>query len=101
MADLRLFGASEEVVAAWSAKAVADQDFELFEDCEWSLRVFTEMRTQWDRAGMDGTRVGLKYEVLPQFMRRLSVPPELRQQIWEDVRVLEEATLQFDKERAK
>lgn len=99
--ELAELGAPPEVIEGAKRSAQASQDFELFEDCAQSVEVFDAMRTQWDRAGTDGTRVGLKYEVLPQFMRELGVPRAQRNQVWKDVRIMEEATLKFDREKAE
>ena len=51
------------------------------------------MSTQWRRAGMAGICVGLDYSVLPEVWRRAKVPPALRDDVFDDLRVMEEAAL--------
>jgi hypothetical protein len=49
------------------------------------------MGTQW-RTGMGGP-TGLDYGVLPEIWRRLKVPPDERDDVFADLRVLETAAL--------
>jgi hypothetical protein len=70
--------ANEPVVTAWP-------------DTLLSLRVFSAMGTQW-RQGFSG-ETGLDYGVLPEVWRRLKVPPAERDQVFEDLQVLEAAAL--------
>lgn len=59
--------------------------------------VFDAMSTQW-QVGYSG-RVGLRYEVLSELWRRLKIPPEKRDEVFECIQVMEGAVLQEDAER--
>jgi hypothetical protein len=50
------------------------------------------MQTQW-RTGVNGP-TGMDYSVLPELWRRLKVPPEQRDDVFHDLRVLEGAALE-------
>jgi hypothetical protein len=63
------------------------------------VRVFDAMATQWDRAGERGVKVGLKYSRAPLFMRMLECRAAKRQQVFDDLRVLELETLEVDGEQ--
>lgn len=67
---------------------------EVWPDNLEAVNVFIAMLTQWRRAGMAGERVGLDYGVLPEVMRLCGVPPARRAEVFEDVRVLEDAALE-------
>ena len=68
-------------------------------DCEvwpenwdaWCL--FEELSSQWDRAGMEGVRVGLKYEVLFKRMEHLGYEGDRREAIFQDIRHMERDAL--------
>lgn len=66
---------------------------EVWPDNLLSANVFISMSTQWRRAGMSGACVGLDYSVLPEMWRRAKVPPALRDEVFDDLRVMEEAAL--------
>lgn len=94
-------GASQaDIEAATLAKHVAEE-LELFEDNVRSVTVFDLMDTQWDRAGMDGTRVGLKFSRAPIFMRMAGVERADRDQVMEDLKVMELEALRVYAENAK
>lgn len=96
-------GAPEQVIEdaeRHAAENVSD-DFELFEDNVQSATVFQRMGTQWRRAGMDGIRTGLDYNVVEMVMRRCGVPPGKRNQVFEDVQTMESETLKVDVEKRK
>lgn len=59
----------------------------------WCL--FEELSGQWDRAGMDGVRVGMKYEVLFRRMDDLGLTGEKREQMFQDIRHMEREALQI------
>lgn len=50
------------------------------------------MSTQW-RVGMSG-QTGLDYNVLPFVMRRIGVAPAQRDDVFDDIRMLEDAALE-------
>ena len=58
-----------------------------------AVNVFVSMLTQWRVAGMDGVRVGLDYGVLPEMWRRCKVPPAERDQVFQDLRLMEDTAL--------
>lgn len=100
MKDLRVMGAEPEMIAAWrKAMAPGGDDFLVLPDVYDSVRVFDAMGTQWDRAGTDGTKVGLKFSRAPVFMRMLGVKADSRRQVFEDLLVLERETLLVYSER--
>lgn len=67
-----------------------------------SANVFIAMSTQWVHAGMSGVATGLNYAVLPEIWRRLKVPPASRDDVFDDLRVMEHAALeQMRKNAAK
>jgi hypothetical protein len=103
LAQMRELGASEaDIEAATRAQRTAEvEDFELFADNELSVRVFDLMGTQWDRAGMDGARVGLKFNRAPIFLRMAGVEPGARKQVYEDLKVMEMAALRFYGEKSE
>lgn len=60
--------------------------------CNWpAFLVFYAMQTQWN-AGMGGP-TGLKYEVLPEMWRRKKIAPADRDEVFEDLQILENAAL--------
>lgn len=54
--------------------------------------VFQTMRTQW-RIGM-GQCTGLDYSALPEVWRRLKIPIKDRDEVFQQVRIMEEAALE-------
>lgn len=57
-----------------------------------SYLVFSNMGTQW-RVGMNGAS-GLDYNVLSEIWRRLKIPFNARDDIFQDIRLMESAALQ-------
>jgi len=53
--------------------------------------VFLAMRTQW-RTGFNGP-TGLDYCALPEVWKRLQIPKKKRDQVFDDLRVIEAAAL--------
>ncbi|MDN8612800.1 DUF1799 domain-containing protein [Variovorax ginsengisoli] len=84
----------------WAARAAWDLTPEDFPDEElgiwpenWmTVSVFCAMRTQW-RAGMNGA-YGLDLGVLPEIWRRLKVPSNERDEIFEHLLLMEGMALQ-------
>lgn len=66
-------------------------EVEVWPDNVRAIGVFVRMSTQW-RVGMGGAS-GLDYSVLPAVMRLTGVPVEERADVFESVRILEEAAL--------
>lgn len=60
-------------------------------------RVFAELDTQW-RHGFAG-RTGLDYAVVPRTMKRLGVRKKQREDVWQAIRVMESAALDFFDEK--
>ena len=61
-------------------------------DNRLAVRVFQAMGTQW-RVGAAGP-TGLDYGVVPEIWRRLRVPPDQRDAVFMDLRVIEGAALE-------
>lgn len=55
------------------------------------------MRTQW-RADM-GALIGLDYSALPTVLRLYGVPTAKRRKVFDDVRVMEHAAIQWMREQ--
>lgn len=55
------------------------------------------MSTQWS-VGFGGP-VGLRYEVLPEIWRRTKTPPKDRDDVFDDLRTLEDAALEIMREK--
>lgn len=64
---------------------------EIWPDNVLPLRVFQAMGTQW-RVGFNGP-IGLDYNVLPGVIERIGVPEKERNQVFDDVQVMERAAL--------
>ena len=70
-------------------------------DCEvwpdnwevWCL--FYELSGQWDRAGVDGSPVSLKYQVLFHRMDDLGIVGDKREQMFQDIRHMEREALKI------
>lgn len=73
--------------------------FEVWPDNWASVLVFESMGTQW-RTGPGGI-VGLDYTPLPAVMRWRGVPRKQRAQVFDDVRVMEDAALIFIRQESK
>jgi hypothetical protein len=69
----------------------AHEFVEAWPDNIQAIRVFISMDTQW-RTGMNGS-TGLDYAALSEVWRRLKVPPAERDDVFDDLRVLEGAAL--------
>jgi len=80
----------------------ASPEIEVWPDNAQSLNVFIAMSTQWRRAGQSGIAVGLDYSVLPEIWRLTKTPRDQRSEIFENLRVMEDAALtQMGKNAAK
>lgn len=58
-----------------------------------TVKLFIDLRTQWLRAGMDGQRVGMNYEVLFRVMDRMGLDDAAWIEMWDDIRTLEDEAL--------
>jgi hypothetical protein len=72
---------------------------EVWPDNLVAVNVFIAMATQW-RVGMSGA-TGLDYNSLPQVMRLLGVATGERRDVFECIRVLEDAAMETMRSRAK
>jgi hypothetical protein len=66
-------------------------DIELWPDNERTVMAFEAMRTQW-RVGMNGP-IGLDYSALPPVLRMTDVPRREWPQVFEGIRLMEDAAL--------
>ncbi len=65
-----------------------------------SLRLFTASATQWDHAGADGDKTGLRYDRLELVARMLRI--DFTSEIFDDIQVLEaEALAIWGEQRAE
>jgi len=76
-----------------------DNVIEVWPDNVTAINVFIGMDTQW--FWTEGCRVGLRYEALPEVWRRNRIPPNEREEVFQDLRVLERAALKQMGEDAK
>lgn len=93
--DLRALGANAATIdAARKSMRPKDEEFEIFEDNLKSVEVFQRMQTQWERAGMDGKRCGLRYASLPVVMKRCHVAEgEDWDRVFDDLQIMEDEAL--------
>jgi hypothetical protein len=69
--------------------------FEVWPDCWDAVEVFRAMDTQWRHAGMAGVYIGLEYAALPVVMQLKRIPKKKWPEVFEDLRALETAALEF------
>lgn len=72
-------------------------DFEVWPQNWDAFRLFAAAGTQWERAGMAGVRVGLKYEILDFVAAKIGV--DLRGDVFERLRAAESAALEYWSEK--
>jgi hypothetical protein len=65
---------------------------EIWPDNLPAVNVFIAMQTQW-RVGMGGA-TGLDYGVLPSVMRLTGIPRREHQEVFQSIRILEDAALE-------
>lgn len=58
-----------------------------------AVEIFTDLATQWRRAGMAGAVTGLDYAVLPAVFAIRGVPRRQWGAIFDDLRVMEDAAI--------
>ena len=58
-----------------------------------AISVFCGVFSQWDTAGMDGIRTGIKREAIPMAMAARRIPPEQLGDIIARIEILERAAL--------
>lgn len=87
VADLKVFGATE------AAKEIEEQDhgFEVFAENWQAVTLFVMLSTQW-RVGFSG-RFGLDYSAIETVFRLYKTTN--RKRVFEDLRVMEKAALEF------
>lgn len=71
---------------------------EVWPDNVESHNVFVAMSSQW-RAGFNGA-TGLDYAALPEVWRRCRVPPARRDEVFDDLRTMEDAALKEMRRRS-
>jgi hypothetical protein len=59
--------------------------------------LFTNMQTQW-RTGMSGA-TGLDYNALKEVWQRLKIPLDRRDELFQDLRIMENAALKTMREK--
>jgi hypothetical protein len=86
-------GPSAAEAAAWglTVEEASGAPVEVWPDNAETIGVFISMGTQW-RMGMSGT-TGLDYNALPAVMRLCGVPSGNRSEVFEGVRMMEDAAL--------
>lgn len=72
-------------------------DFEVWPQNWDAFRLFVAAGTQWERAGMAGARVGLKYQVLDFIAAKIGV--EISAEIFERLRIAEGGALEYWSEK--
>lgn len=71
--------------------------FELWPEHMPACTVLVAMQTQWRRAGMAGIPTGLEYSVLPAVMTLLEIPQPSQRDVFDELRVMEQAVLEMKK----
>ena len=71
--------------------------FELWPDNAVAVNVFTAMSTQWNVG--PGGAIGFLYASLPEVWRRLKVPIDKRDAVFDDLRVMEAEALRMMSEK--
>ena len=56
--------------------------------------MFVSLQTQWDRAGMSGTRVGLKYKSIEFMFKTRRIKKKRRAELLRKIQILELAALE-------
>ena len=69
----------------------ATDEYNLWPENYQSYQVFAACSTQW-RVGMNGP-TGIDYNVLTELWRRLKVPISSRDDVFQDIRIMETAAL--------
>jgi hypothetical protein len=69
------------------------EDFEVWQENVDSLQWFHRLWSQW-RHGFAG-RTGLDYAVLPSMFELYEVPSERRRELFDDLQLMEDATLEW------
>ena len=85
---MRVFGAPAEIVVA----AAARQEFEVMAENWPAVEAFAALSTQWRRAGMDGTPVGLDYVAVEPTLKLIG--RELTPALFGELRLMESAALE-------
>lgn len=83
----------DELAASGFTREDYDEHAEVWPENWAAWCLFAELDTQWHRAGMNGARTGLMYAVLWERLDRLQLTPADWLQLYDDVRVLEQAAL--------
>lgn len=74
------------------AQFIGRSDIDVWPDCWDAVVLFRELGTQWRYAGM-GDRAGMDYGVLFSRLRQLGYHGEQREQMFQDMRVMESRVL--------
>lgn len=74
-------------------EAASGQVCEVWPDCWSAAGVMSAMATQW-RIGGDGP-IGLDYSAIPAVFRLMGISRREWQQVFDDIRVMEDAALKF------
>lgn len=94
IAELKAFGAREEEIAAWRARA-EEQDrraaIVVWDDCWETAQIFAALQTQWHRAGLNGLRTGLDYAAIEPTARMMEI--ELGRRRFDELRLMEATAL--------
>lgn len=73
---------------------------EVWPDNELAVDLFQDLATQWLRAGMAGVETGLIYASIPAVFQIRGIPRKQWPQLFDDIRVMEDAALDHFMKRA-
>lgn len=79
---------------------VMGEAVEVWPENAMAVRIFVDMATQWCRAGMTGAKTGLNYAALDAVMDLRNVPEPHREEVWDQIRIMEGAVLELQAETA-
>lgn len=96
-------GATAEEAAAFglTLEEASGPPIEVWPDTEMSILVFDALGSQWIYAGMGGVPTGIVYASIEPVLRRRKVPAEAWDDVFEDIRVMEDAALLEMHEQAR
>lgn len=96
IASLRAAGAPEHVIEAARKKEKTDDVFYVHADNWDAVTLFRRMRTQWTIVVGFGVAKyeGINYTALESGMRMMRIPVKNRDQMWNDICIMENAALE-------
>ncbi|MNZ71652.1 hypothetical protein D3C78_900180 [compost metagenome] len=88
-------------MAAWgfSISDMKEEEIEVWEECWPAFLLFESMSTQW-RVGMGGA-IGLDYQTIPIVSKYIGLEHDMKQDVFQDLRIMENTALKIMSESKK